>query len=200
MRNTRAFTTRWPWVTLLTWETFLNNKQSAIISPWKGQWPFIYTNMNPLLLRMLCANLFKSIALDQSAKWFWRRLYIAFIVFSRHFAFISLSKRVLLFIWTHFNLRHPMMICTKFSGNWQVILGKKTLKCIFALQHTPPPFWKNAWPFFWTNLISQYPKVLSTTFGWNWPNDSCEKDENVKSIQTDDAHRRLNKLTSVKVI
>ena len=45
----------------------------VIISPWKRTWLFIWTNLNHLYPRMLCATLV------ETAQWFWRRSFFNFV-------------------------------------------------------------------------------------------------------------------------
>ena len=84
-----------------------------IISPWKRAGPFIWTNLNPLHPRMLCAKF----------SWNWHsgpgeKDFIILSMYFHYFVIISPWKRAGPFIWTNLNPLHPRMLCAKFSWNW----------------------------------------------------------------------------------
>ena len=85
----------------------------VIISPGKRVGPFIWTNLNPLHPRMLCA------------KFGWNWLsgsgdedFLISSMYFHYFVIISPWKRVGPFIWTNLNSLHPRMLCAKFGWNW----------------------------------------------------------------------------------
>mgnify|MGYP003691611305 CR=1 FL=1 len=85
----------------------------VIISPWKRAGPFIWTNLNPLHPRMLCAKY----------GWNWpsgsgEEDFLILSMFFHCFVIISPWKRVGLFTWTNLNSLHPRMLCAKFNWNW----------------------------------------------------------------------------------
>ena len=83
-----------------------------IIFPWKREGPLIWTNLNPLHPRMLCA-------------WFgWngpmvleKRIFKSINVFWLFRYYLPLKKAEPL-IWTNLNPLHLRMLCTKFGWNW----------------------------------------------------------------------------------
>ena len=86
---------------------------SLIISPLKRAGPFIWTNLNSLYPRMLCAKF----------GWNWpsgsgeEDLLISSTYF-RYFVIISPWKRAGPLIWTNLNPLHPRVLCAKFGWNW----------------------------------------------------------------------------------
>ena len=85
----------------------------VIISPWKRAGPFIWTNLNPLHPRMLCAKF----------GWNWpsgsvEEDFLISSMFFRYFVIISPWKRAGPFIWTNLNPLYPRMLCAKFGWNW----------------------------------------------------------------------------------
>ena len=85
----------------------------VIISPWKMAGPFIWTNLNPLLPRMLCAKF----------GWYWlsgsgKEVFLNFVyVFSLFRNYLPLEKAGP-FIWKNLNPLHPRMLCAQFGWNW----------------------------------------------------------------------------------
>ena len=91
------------------------------------------------------------------------------------------------FIWRILNPPHPSMLCAKIGWNWLSGSGEEDFLISSVYFHyfiiiSP---WKRAGPFIWTNLNPLHLRMLCAKFGWNWPSGSGEKDENVKSLQTD---------------
>ena len=85
----------------------------VIISPWKRTVPFIWTNLNPLHPRMLCAKF----------SWNWlsgpgEKDFIILSMYFHYFVIISPWKRAGPFIWTNLNSLYPRMLCAKFGWNW----------------------------------------------------------------------------------
>ena len=84
-----------------------------IISPWKREGLFIWTNLNPLHPRMLCAKF----------GWNWlsgsgEEVVLIASMYFHYFVIISPWKRARPFIWTNLNPLHPRMLCAKFGWNW----------------------------------------------------------------------------------
>ena len=103
-----------------------------IISPWKRAGPFIWTKLNPLHPRMLCAKF----------SWNWlsgpgEKDFIILSMYFHYFVIISPWKRAGPFIWTNLNSLHPRMLCAKFGWNWASGSGEedflKFRQCIFAI-------------------------------------------------------------------
>ena len=91
-----------------------------IISPWKRMGPFIWTNLNPLHPRKLCAKF----------SWNWpsgsgEEDFLISSMYFRYFLIISPWKRAGPFIWTNLNLLHPRMLCAKFGWNWPSSSGEE---------------------------------------------------------------------------
>ena len=85
----------------------------VIISPWNRAGPFIWTNLNPLHPRMLCAKF----------GWNWlsgsgEEDFLISSMYFHYFVIISPWKRAGPFIWTNLNPLHPRMLCVKFGWNW----------------------------------------------------------------------------------
>ena len=92
----------------------------VIISPCKRAGPFIWTNLNPLHPRMLCAKF----------GWNWPSGFGEgdFLISSMHFRYfviISPWKRAGPFIWTNLNPLHPRMLWAKFGWNWPCGSGEE---------------------------------------------------------------------------
>ena len=84
-----------------------------IISPRKRAGPFIWTNLNPLHPRMLCAKF----------GWNWlsgsgEEDFLIMSMYLHYFVIISPWKRAGPFIWRNLNPLHPRMLCAKFGWNW----------------------------------------------------------------------------------
>ena len=154
----------------------------VIISPWKRTGPFIWTNLNPLHLKMLCAKF----------GWNWlsgsgEEDFLISSMYFHYFVIISPWKRAGPFIWTNLNPLHPRMLCAKFGWNWLSASGEDDFLILSMYFHCSLIIstWKRMGPFIWTNLNPLHPRILCAKFGWNWPSGSGEEDENVKSLQTD---------------
>ena len=85
----------------------------VIISPWKRAGSFIWTNSNPLHLRMLCAKFGWNWLSGSGEEDFWMSS-----MYFHYFIIISPWRRVGPFIWTNFNPLHPGILCAKFGWNW----------------------------------------------------------------------------------
>ena len=136
-------------------------------------WFFIWTNLNPLHLRMLCAKIV----------WNWlsgsgeEDILISSMYF-RYFVIISPWKRTGPFIWTNLNPRHPRMLCAQFCWNWLSGSGEEDflISSMYFSYFVIIAPWKIARPFIWTNLNPLYPRILCAKFGWNWFSGSGEED------------------------
>ena len=81
---------------------------------------FIWTNLNPLYPRMLCAKF----------GWNWpsgsgEEDFLISSMYFRYFVILSPWKRAGPFIWTNLNLLHPRMLCDKFGWNWPSDSGEE---------------------------------------------------------------------------
>ena len=143
----------------------------VIISPWKRAGPFIWTNLNPLHPRMLCAKF----------GWNWpsgsgEEDFSISSIYFRHFLFPW--KRAGPFIWIKLNPLHPRMICAKF--NWTLLRGSGEedffiLSMYFRYFVIISP-WKRAGTVIWTKLNPVHPRMPRAKFGWNWLSGSGEDD------------------------
>ena len=84
-----------------------------IISPFRRMWPFIWTNLNFLHPRMLCAKIGWSWTSGSGEEDFFK-----FSMYFYYFTIFSPLRREWPLIWTHLNPLHPSMICAKFGWNW----------------------------------------------------------------------------------
>ena len=92
----------------------------VIISPWKRAGPFIWTNLNPLYWKMLCAKF----------GWNWpsgsvEEDFLNLSIYLSNFVIISPWKRTCPFICTNLNPLHPRMLCVKFGWNWLSASGEE---------------------------------------------------------------------------
>ena len=92
--------------------TFIKRIKKTINNFMRMYWFFIWTNLNPLDPRMLCAKF----------GWNWpsgsgEEDFLISSMYFCYFKIISPWKRVGPFIWTLNPLR-PMMLCAKFGWNW----------------------------------------------------------------------------------
>ena len=153
------------------------------------EWFFIWTNMNPLHPRMLCAKFV----------WNWPNgsgeedFQISSMYF-RYFVITGISpwKRVGPFIWTNLNPHHPRGHCAKFGWNWSSGSGEEDfwiLSVYFPYFVIISP-WEKVGPFIWINLNPPHPRRHCAKSGWNWPRGSGEGDENVKSLRQRQQWRR----------
>ena len=138
------------------------------------KWFFIWTNLNPLHPRMLCAKF----------SWNWpsgsgeEDVFISSMYWS-YFEIISPWRRVGPFTWTNLNSLHPRMLCDKYGWNWLSGSGEENFKILskyfrffVIISH-----WKSAGPFIWKKKLNLlHPKMLCAKFGWNCPSGSWEED------------------------
>ena len=100
--------------------TLIKRRRKNVINFMRVYWFFIWTNLNPLHPRMLCANF----------GWNWTSgsgeedFKISSMYFC-YFIIISPWKRAGPFIWTNLKPLHPRMLCAKFGYNRSVVLEKK---------------------------------------------------------------------------
>ena len=167
----------WNWLSGSGEEDFLISSvyfhYFIIISPWKRAGPFIWTNLNPLHLRMLCAKF----------GWNWpngsgEEDFLILSMYFHYFIIISPWKRAGPFTWKKFNPLHLRMLCAKFGWNWLSGSGEENFLILSMYFHyfviiSP---WKRAGPFNWTNMTPLHPGILCAKFGWNWPSGSGEED------------------------
>ena len=96
-----------------------------ILSPWKKEWPLIWTYLNSLHLRLLCV-MFGWNKPSGSGDF----LQILSTYF-RYYFIISPRKRVGLFLWTNLNSRHIRMLCPKFGWNRYCGSGEEDFLVLF---------------------------------------------------------------------
>ena len=134
----------------------------VIMSPLKRAGPFIWTKLNPLHPRMLCAKIGWNKLNGSGEEEFY------FVnVFSVFCNYLPFEKR-----------RGPL-----FEQNWipftegcfvpslveigSVVLENKIFKfCDLVIIS----FWKKAGPFIWTNVNPLQPRMLCAKYFWNWHN------------------------------
>ena len=135
----------------------------VIISHWKRAEPFIWTNLNSLQPKMICAKL----------SWYWPtgsgEDFLNLSMYFRNFVIISPWKRARTFILSNLNPLHPRIIHAKFGWNWTSGSGEEDFKNLFMylsnFEIISP--WKIAGPFLWTNLNPLHPRIISAKFGRN---------------------------------
>ena len=144
-----------------------------IISSLGRAWPFIWTNLNPLYPRMLCAKFGWNWPSGSGAEDFYK-LWIYFY----YFPIIPPLGRAWPFIWTNLNQLHLRMLCAKVGWNWLSGSGEEDflISSMYFRYFVIISPWKRAGPFIWTNLNALHTRMLCATFGWNWPNGSEEED------------------------
>ena len=86
-----------------------------IISPWKRAGSFIWTNLNPLHPRILCAKFEQN---WPSGSW-GEDFQISSMYFC-YYVIISPWKRAAPFIWLNLSHHHPRMLCSKVGWNWPI--------------------------------------------------------------------------------
>ena len=94
----------------------------SIISPCKKTGPFIWTKLNSLYTRLLCAKF----------SWNWltgsgEEDCLNMSMYFRYLVSISFWKRARPFIWTNFNPQNPRILCAKFGAIGSVVLKQMTL-------------------------------------------------------------------------
>ena len=108
---------RWSWPSGSGEEDFLISSMYfhyfIIISPLKRTGPFIWTNLNPLHPRMLCAKFGWNWPSGSGEEGFKNFVNVYF----HYFIIISPLKRAGPLIWTNLNPLHPRMLCVKFGWN-----------------------------------------------------------------------------------
>ena len=151
----------------------------AIITPWKKEGPFIWTNLYFLHPKVVCDKF----------GWKWPNVsgeedFLISSIYLGYFVIISPWKKAGPFIWTNLNPPHPRMHCAKFGLNWPSGSGEEDFQnlsmCFCNFVFISP--WKKEGPFIWTNLNSLQPRMLCVKFGWNWPSSSGEEEKNGKSL------------------
>ena len=114
----------WSWPSVSGEEDFLISsmyfRYFVIISLWKRAGSFIWTNLNPLHPRMLCAKFVWNSASVSGEDDF----LISPMCF-RCFVIISPWKKAVPFIWTNMIPLHPRMLCAEFGWNWPSGTGEE---------------------------------------------------------------------------
>ena len=146
----------------------------VIISPWKRPRPFIWTNLNSLHARMICAKFGWNLSSGSGE--------VDFQIFrciSKLRNYLPLEKGGTLHL---IKIESQRMLCAKFCWNWLSGFGEdlKNLSMYFLYFVIISP-WKRGEPFIWINLNPLHARMLCAKFGWNWPSGSGEEDENKKS-------------------
>ena len=90
-------------------------RKFVIIYPCKNAWSFIWTKLNFLYPRMLCAMFGCN----------WPSGFKVSSMYLRYIVIISPWKSTWPCIWTNLNPRHPKMLCAKFGWNWPNSSGKE---------------------------------------------------------------------------
>ena len=134
----------------------------VIISPWKRAQPFIWTNLNPLHPRMLCAKF----------GWNWpsgsgEEDFLISSMYFHYFVIISPWERAGSFSWRNLNPLQPMMLCAKFGWNWPSGSGEEDF-LISSMYFHYFVIWKGAGRIIWTNLTLLNQRMLCAKFGWFW--------------------------------
>ena len=86
---------------------------SIIICPWKRAGPFLWTIVNPLHPKLLCAQF----------GWNWpigsgEEDFLILSMYFRYLVIISPWEKAGPFFWTNLIPLHPRMLCAKFGWNW----------------------------------------------------------------------------------
>ena len=94
----------------------------------RNQWFFIWTKLNPIHQRLLCAKFVLNRPSGSGEEDF-----LILSIYFRFFLIISPWKREGPFIWTNLNPLHPRMLCAKFgwnwpSGSWEEVKNRKSLQ------------------------------------------------------------------------
>ena len=146
----------------------------VIFPPWKRAGSFIWTNLNPLHPRMLCAKFGWNWLSGSGEEDFFKKF---FKVFSLVRNYLPLEKRGA----RHMNkLESPSpkdALCQVWLKLAQWFWRGRFLNFVneFSLFRNYLPLEKGG-PFIWTNLNPLHPRMLCAKFGWNWPSGSGEED------------------------
>ena len=112
----------WNWLSGSGEENFLISSMYfcylVIISPWKRVVPFVWTNLNPLHTRMLCAKFGWNLPSGSGD-------FLISSMYFHYFVIIPPWKRAGPFIWTNLNPLHPRMLCAKYGWNWPSSSGEE---------------------------------------------------------------------------
>ena len=143
----------------------------VIISPRKRAWSFIWTKLNHLHPRVLCAKF----AWLKLAQWFFIRRFLNWkrvlpLTFKQ--TWIPFTQGCFVSIWLKLAQWFWGRRFSNFINVFSLIGNHLPLEQDVALH-------LNKLEYF------HHPMMLCAKFGWNWPSDSGEEDENVKSLQTD---------------
>ena len=134
----------------------------SILSPWKWVGPFIWTDLNPLYQRMLCA-MFGWNGPIGSKEDFKKN----FNILSLFCYYLPFENGMALHL-KNWNYVNHGMLCAKFGWNWPCGSGDFKIFsmhfCYFIIIFP----WKRVWPFIWTNLNPLYQRMLCAKFAWNW--------------------------------
>ena len=131
-----------------------------IFSPWKMAGHFLWTNLNPLHPRMLCAKFGWNWLSGSGEEDFLNFDY----VFSLFHNYLPLAGP---FIWTNLNPLQLGIHCAKFGWNWLSGSGEEDFFNFvneFLLFRNYLPLEKVE-PFIWTNLNPLHSRMLCAKFG-----------------------------------
>ena len=132
--------------------------------PLEKNWPLIWTNLNPLHPRSLCAKFGWNWPSGSGEDDFFNFVYV-FSLFRNY----PLLGKNWPFIWTNLNSLQPMMHCAKFGWNRSSGSGEENfliLSMYFRYFEIISPL-ERAVSVIWTNYNPLYPRMLCAKFGWN---------------------------------
>ena len=159
----------WNWPSGSGGEDFLISSMNfcyfLIISPWKRIGPFIWTKLNPLHPKLLCAKFGWNMG-----EWFWRRRFLNFVnVFSLFRNYLPSEKGGALHLK---KLESPSPKDALFQV-WLKLAQLFRRRRFFKISSFfPPPFLnylpvEKVGPFIWTNVNSLQPRMVCAKFGYN---------------------------------
>ena len=125
----------------------------------------LWTNLNPIHPRMLCAKFGWNWSSDSGEEDF-----LISSMYFRYFVIISPWKRAGP-TWISFTRRCILPSLVEIGS---VVLFKILSMYFYYLVIISP--WKREGPFIWTKLNPLHPRLLCAKFGWNWPSGSGEED------------------------
>ena len=141
-----------------------------IMSHWKKECCFIWTILNSLHSRMLCANCKVKLKVEISQVVLEEQIYLNFIKVFSLFRYYLILEEVRALYSNKFESHSPKNACTKFgwnlpSGSGVIFFFKfrqSISLSIISISLLSPPQ-KGI------NLNSLHPWMLCAKFGWNWP-------------------------------
>ena len=133
----------------------------------------LWTNLNPIHPRMLCAKFGWNWSSDSGEEDF-----LISSMYFRYFVIISPWKRAGPFIWTNLNPLHPRMLFAKFGWNWLSGSGEEDLwiSLMYFCNFVIISPLKRTKSFICINLNPFHHKMIYAKFAWNWPSSYGEED------------------------